>query len=228
MARTNNLTDFLTDVADSIREKKGTSEPILASDFDTEIASIESGGDISEYFNDTITSTTYSGLNNGISKILKKIPSPIIVADNVTGLNSCFESSALTTMPKVIFNSNVTSVNAMFRSCTKLTTVDVSGFNTKNVTNFASMFRECSNLTTLDLRNFEGGNSINATDMFASCSKLTYLDMRNFNFTNISSFLDMFRSVPNNCEIIVKDDTQKTWITTNFSNLTNVKTVAEL
>lgn len=44
MARTDNLTNFLTDVADSIREKKGTSNPILASDFDTEIKSIETGG----------------------------------------------------------------------------------------------------------------------------------------------------------------------------------------
>jgi len=189
---------------------------------------VSGGGDLSEYFNDTITSTTYSGLNNGINKILKKIPSPIIVADNVTGLNSCFEGSALTTMPKVIFNSNVTNLNAMFRDCINLTNVDVSGFNTKNVTNFKGMFRECSNLTALNLSNFTGKTSINATDMFASCSKLTHLDMRNFNFTNVSSYLDMFSGVPNNCEIIVKDDTQKTWITSKFSNLTNVKTVAEL
>lgn len=44
MARTNTLPNFLTDVADAIREKKGTEETIQASDFDTEIASIPSGG----------------------------------------------------------------------------------------------------------------------------------------------------------------------------------------
>ena len=42
MARTDNLTNFLTDVADSIRDKKGTIGEIQASQFDTEIASIES------------------------------------------------------------------------------------------------------------------------------------------------------------------------------------------
>lgn len=44
MARTDNLNNFLTDVAQSIRDKKGTTENIKASDFDTEIASIETGG----------------------------------------------------------------------------------------------------------------------------------------------------------------------------------------
>ena len=44
MARTDNLNNFLTDVANSIREKKGTTELIPASDFDTEIESIETGG----------------------------------------------------------------------------------------------------------------------------------------------------------------------------------------
>ena len=43
MARTDNLTNFLTDVADAIRSKKGTSGKISASYFDTEIASITTG-----------------------------------------------------------------------------------------------------------------------------------------------------------------------------------------
>ena len=46
MARTDTLPNFLTDVADAIREKKGTEETIQASDFDTEIASISSGADL--------------------------------------------------------------------------------------------------------------------------------------------------------------------------------------
>lgn len=44
MARTNTLTNFLTDVADSIRSKTGKSEPIACEDFDTEIESISGGG----------------------------------------------------------------------------------------------------------------------------------------------------------------------------------------
>ena len=44
MAKTDNLTDFLTDLADAIREKKGITSAINPQDFSSEIASIESGG----------------------------------------------------------------------------------------------------------------------------------------------------------------------------------------
>lgn len=44
MAKENNLSDFLSDIASAIREKKGTTEPINAQDFASEIASIETGG----------------------------------------------------------------------------------------------------------------------------------------------------------------------------------------
>lgn len=44
MAKDDNLGDYLTDIADAIRAKKGTSEPINAQDFASEIASIQGGG----------------------------------------------------------------------------------------------------------------------------------------------------------------------------------------
>lgn len=44
MARIDTLGNFLTDVATAIRNKKGTTDTIVASNFDTEIESIESGG----------------------------------------------------------------------------------------------------------------------------------------------------------------------------------------
>ena len=44
MAKNNNLTDFLTDVANAIRSKKGTTDLINPQDFSAEIASIETGG----------------------------------------------------------------------------------------------------------------------------------------------------------------------------------------
>ena len=38
------LRTYLTDIADAIREKKGTSDPINAQDFASEISSISTGG----------------------------------------------------------------------------------------------------------------------------------------------------------------------------------------
>ena len=72
MARTDNLTNFLTDVAEAIREKKGTSNQIQASSFDTEIEGIESTN-INDYIDDTPL-TNASGSAALITRIIKKIP----------------------------------------------------------------------------------------------------------------------------------------------------------
>ena len=58
MARTDTLGNFLTDVATAIRTKKGTTATIPASNFDTEIASIEGG---SKYAPKYITFYNYQG-----------------------------------------------------------------------------------------------------------------------------------------------------------------------
>lgn len=55
MARTNNLTNFLTDVASAIKEKKGSEASILASNFDTEILALPSQG---TYQTKTVNITT--------------------------------------------------------------------------------------------------------------------------------------------------------------------------
>ena len=53
MAKNDNLTDFLTDVADAIRAKKGTTDKINPQDFASEIASIETSQEVVEApFND--------------------------------------------------------------------------------------------------------------------------------------------------------------------------------
>lgn len=46
MADTSNLSQFLTDIADAIRTKKETTEPIAAEQFDQEILSIETGASV--------------------------------------------------------------------------------------------------------------------------------------------------------------------------------------
>ena len=59
MAKNDNLTDFLTDVADAIREKKGTTAKINPQDFANEIASIKSEASTS------VNRVTYLRRTNG-------------------------------------------------------------------------------------------------------------------------------------------------------------------
>ena len=264
------------------------------------VKDIQSGGDISEYFN-----TTYSGTSptNWVKdNLLKKAPD-IIIDDSVISLERFCQGASF--IPKIICNSNVTNMKSMyyqstsknidasglntsmvtsmtymFGVCSNLESLDVSNFDTSNVTNMSYMFYNpnkiknldlsnfntskvttmscmfsdasnyisinvssfdtsqvqnmermfggCSGLTSLDLSNFITSKVMYVSQLFLNCRKLTRLDIRNFDFTNVTSYSNMFYGVPTNCLIIVKDDTAKEWITSKFTTLTNVKTVAEL
>lgn len=191
-------------------------------------------------------------------QIIKKLPNVIYVDNSVTNLAGAFDSNIyLTTLPKLVFGSNVTIIANMFYNCRALTNIDTTGFNTTNTTNISDLFYGCSGLLKIDTstsNNFVTEKVTTMAEMFGSCTKITEInlsnfytpvlentsfmfyeckalqkiDIRNMTFDNVTSYNNMFRYVPANCEIIVKDDTQKAWITSNFSNLTNVKTVAEL
>ena len=66
MAKTDNLKDFLTDVANAIRAKKGTTALINPQNFSSEIASIETGGsgtDTPIYYDTPYTFIVYDELN---------------------------------------------------------------------------------------------------------------------------------------------------------------------
>lgn len=221
------------------------------------VDSISSGGgaDLSEYFDTDLRNYTSNSRDTRYyldTLFIKKIPN-IIVPNNMTNIKYLCRGCLWEVIPKIIFNNNVTNIEYLFSGCKYCTNFDVSGFNIENVTtmqyifsscdmtsidlstfgttkcsNFRNMFGSCNNLTSINLSNLiSSGSSINAQQMFNSCSSLAHLDMRSFDFTKLSNTTNMFNSVPTNCEIIVADNTQKTWFSTKFSTLTNVKTIAE-
>lgn len=75
--KNDNLTDFLTDVADAIREKKGTTDKINPQDFASEIASIETGGGVINRVtylrrtNEGYIDTGVSGANNNLKIMVR-------------------------------------------------------------------------------------------------------------------------------------------------------------
>ena len=66
----------------------------------------------------------------------------------------------------------------MFCDCSKLTELDLSGFDTSNVTIMSFMFQYCSSLTELDVSGFDTAKVIlmnGMNGMFQGCGRLTDL-----------------------------------------------------
>ena len=193
------LTNKLTAIADAIREKTETTDLLKLDDMPTAISNIEAGG----------------------GKYKPRYLYQPISFRNYKGTELDHETQMLDT-------TNFTDMNYMFGSCSNLTHLDLSGWNTSNVTNMSYMFNSCSNLTHLDLSSFDTSNVTDMSNMFYGSAMLTKLDIRNFTFDKVTSNNVMFSSVPSNCLIIVKGETEKQWVLARRSQLTNVKTVAEL
>lgn len=229
MARTDTLPHFLTDVADAIREKKGSEDTIQASDFDTEIENLPSGGgaDLSDYF-----VTKYEG-NSGVY-LIKKFPN-ITIPNGWENVASLFEGFGNISEASVTFANDISglvSLSSMCSSCGMLTSFTINGnYDFAEVTDISYIFSECSALMQLDLSKLHCSSLEYGSDAFNGCTSLEFLDVRNIDFTTLVDYGNMFgeddtRFNPD-CEIIVGDQTQKDWVETNFDFLTNVKTVAE-
>ena len=99
----------------------------------------------------------------------------------------------LTTLDLSNFDtSNVTDMNGMFCNCSSLENLNISSFTTSNVTNMLNMFASCNWLTTLDLSNFDTSNVTNMAGMFSNCGRLTTLNVSSFDTSNVTSMNAMF------------------------------------
>ena len=214
MARTNTLGNFLTDVADAIREKKGTTDTILASNFDTEIANIESGVDINEYLSDTITKGDSS--SGGWLKTIIKLRSPLTIEGN--SAEYMFYRYSLNELPQIDTN-NVTNMSNMFGYCRNLTTIPQ--LDTSSVTRMNFMFNDCTNLTTIPQLNGEKLTTI--AGAFSFCESL-----ENFNgIINLGqAYLTTQSANYSNYKLVLSDSTKLTEqsIINILNNLYDIKT----
>lgn len=73
----------------------------------------------------------------------------------------------------------------LFDSCTGLTSLDLSSWNTSKVIEMEGMFSGCSSLESLDLSMFDMRNVEDMDWMFRKCSSLTTLDLSNWDLAKI-------------------------------------------
>ena len=161
MARTDTLPHFLTDVADAIREKKGTSETIQASDFDTEIENLPDAGEQNIVLGETI------GYGRKFYEGITEIKN--VNFDGITNMFQLFAGlSYLKTIPNMD-TTNVTNMPNMFEGCNQIKIVP--SLNTGKVTNMSRMFCYCYNLETVPI--LDTSSVTNLFNMFYNCYKLS-------------------------------------------------------
>lgn len=165
MARTDNLKNYLTDVANAIREKTNTTDKIKASEFDDKIRGISGASEQWEW-----------ALNNVI---------------NFSSANPTFfkGNKYLKVMPNY-FNeecAKITNWSNAFNGCSNLVDVDI---DTSAGTNFTSTFRACTKLTNESIKNLNFDKMTNGFAMFGYGTKITQLP--NFNHEIITNMGEMF------------------------------------
>ena len=121
----------------------------------------------------------------------------------------------------------------MFKDCENLTSLDLSGFDTRSTENMTElfsgckklesikfgenfitskvkdmnyMFENCISLTQINLLDFDTQLVTTMEKMFYSCNKLSSLDLSSFDTESCSNFENMFGNIP---KIVVKIDKEK-------------------
>lgn len=233
MARTDTLGNFLTDVADAIRDKKGNTDPISASEFDTEIASIEGGGgDVSEYFTDTAgSSESYARF---ITRITKVFPIDMKFYKHYNGANSlsyCFSGMYNLVDISEIKKwdlTNIVSIDHMFNSCKSLEDIDFTGLNTPVLNDMSYLFNGCEKLKSVTF-NIDTSKVTKANNMFTGCKALNSVDLSTFDTGSLTDISYMFQGCTNTTfeninlnNLNVSNVTKAGWIFSSCNGVINL------
>ena len=118
----------------------------------------------------------------------------LIWNDGIKDCKNMFRScSNITEINMSYFDTSlVTNMYCMFQWCSSLTSLDLSNFDTSLVQNMQYIFNSCSSLTSLDLSYFNTSQAINMGFMFNGCSSLTSLDLSHFNTSSVKTMKSMF------------------------------------
>lgn len=187
MARIDTLDNFLTDVADSIREKKGTTDTILAKNFDTEIESISGGSSSDEFYINDCSYLFYNGARIDQFNNLKKYFKDVV---NAFGMFAGTYSEDVILDLSGFDTSKIQNFGEFFRGL-RTETLDLSGFDTSSANNMYYFFGN-STVKSLDLSSFDGTNVKEAASMFYNCMSLTELILGNFNLNKVESLANFF------------------------------------
>lgn len=170
MANITNLPDFLTDVANAIRNKKNTTSPIYPENFDTEIESIPTSGTEVDF---KISSWAYLFYNNYRLDMLD------FVKQNTENLNTMsygfYASTKLENLDlSTIDMTNVMDITNSFQNCSNLLSLNLGNLGNK-LTTINNILNGCKKLIDLDMSNMDLSNIKNIYNTFNNCNSLENL-----------------------------------------------------
>lgn len=196
MARTDTLGHFLTDVADSIRTKTGSETTITASEFDTAIGNIPTGGgnlqiktvNITSNGTQTITPDTgYDALesvevNTNVAIDMSEYFYDTIYTWMTNGWKRMIKKLPTT---ELTVNSNRYDLNSFFASCP---ISELPSINLNNVTSMVQTFESSYIITapTMDTSKVTG-----MTGLFQNCTRLVNVPL--YNTSRVTSMQSMFK-----------------------------------
>ena len=81
----------------------------------------------------------------------------------------------------------------MFTGCYKLTTLNISNWNTSKVTNMNCLFGWCHSLTSLDLSQWNVSQVTDMQETFIQCTSLVSLNLSNWDISRVGSLTKLFK-----------------------------------
>ena len=205
MAKSDNLVDFLKDIADAIREKTEDSGLINAQNFADKIRNLSTGGGNTPSRPSWTGHADVEGLRaigwtdediayyqaNGVNwneeddqyhKVTddNKALYGVLTADNISTY-----ADRIVYLPKIA-TSGKTSMNHMFQNCRSL--VAIPQLDTNNVYSMFSMFSGCSSLVSVPQLNTANVTTMNS--MFYFCRSLVSIPQ--LNTTKVTRMVSMF------------------------------------
>ena len=169
---------ILSDIADAIREKTGTTDKIVVSDMSNKLSNMNGG--IDSGLLDIISGTAATIDNkylNGITKIGSRAFSDwvrltsIEIPDSVISIGE-YAFNGCTSLTSINLPDGITNIdNGTFNNCTRLTSIEIPD----SVTSIGdSAFNNCTRLTSINLP--DGIISI-GTIAFSGCTSLTSINL---------------------------------------------------
>ena len=150
--------DYLTNIANSIRSKKGSSTKYKPEDMSAAIDSIT-----------TIYAPRYISFREYKGWDLIPELAGLDTSNMSTMAQMFYYCDGLRSLDVSNFNTgNITNMRYMFYACTNIINLNLSNFNTDRVTDMSYMFANCERLLSLDIRNFNFNNVGSYTGMFNS------------------------------------------------------------